>query len=110
MDPLCSHLQQMNGKMIGERGVGGGGRGDGRRERERELYIIDTLSKCNVLMLFSDTGFMSLCGTALTQTTRLGSFLELSSSPNSVSFQINSTTMLMTYTNFNFLVLIIIFM
>ena len=94
MDPLCSHLQQMNGKnlMIG----GGGAEG----EKERELHIIDTLSKCNVLILFSDAGFMSLCGMALTQTTRLRSFLELSSSPNSVSFQINSTTMLMTYVTF----------
>ena len=81
--------------------MGGGGGVEG--ERERELHIIDTVSKCNVIMLFSDAGFMSLCGTELTQITRLGSFLELSSSPNSVSFQINSTTMLMTYVAFPYL-------
>ena len=41
MDPLCSPLQQMNGKVVGE----------GGRERERErvvegvMRIIDKLSK-----------------------------------------------------------------
>ena len=71
-----------------------GGRRERKIERERERLRLRLREILIVLKCF-DSGFMSLYGMALTQLTRPGRFLELSSSPNSVSFRINFITMLM---------------